>query len=194
VHTLLQTEQDILKGLAAGNRAATEEIYKQHHKTIVKWVLNNGGDVSDAEDVFQEGMVILFEKAQSDSFRLTCKVGTYLIAVSKNLWYQRMQQRRKDPVLLPENEDGESGIHRVYEEDISTHHEREVYYEQLNDALEQLGEPCRSLLTAFYHQDKNMQEITTLFGYTNADNAKTQKYKCLTRLRKLFYGVQAKTT
>ena len=27
-----------------------------------------------------------------------------------------------------------------------------------------------------------------LFGYTNADNAKTQKYKCLMRLKKLFFA------
>jgi hypothetical protein len=33
-----------------------------------------------------------------------------------------------------------------------------------------------------------MQEIAINFGYTNTDNAKTQKYKCLNRLRKLFFN------
>jgi len=33
-----------------------------------------------------------------------------------------------------------------------------------------------------------MQEICERFGYTNADNAKNQKYKCLMRLRKLFFA------
>jgi hypothetical protein len=32
-----------------------------------------------------------------------------------------------------------------------------------------------------------MQEIAASFGYTNADNAKNQKYKCLMRLKKLFF-------
>jgi len=31
-----------------------------------------------------------------------------------------------------------------------------------------------------------MVEIAAGFGYTNADNAKNQKYKCLMRLKKLF--------
>ena len=72
------------------------------------------------------------------------------------------------------------------------HEEREAHYEQLDVALDQVGEPCRSLLKAYYHHDKSMQEIAADFGYTNPDNAKTQKYKCLARLRKIFYTMQAK--
>ena len=33
-----------------------------------------------------------------------------------------------------------------------------------------------------------MSEIAKEFGYTNADNAKNQKYKCLMRLKKIFFG------
>ena len=33
-----------------------------------------------------------------------------------------------------------------------------------------------------------MIEIASFFGYTNADNAKNQKYKCLMRLKKLFFA------
>ena len=54
-----------------------------------------------------------------------------------------------------------------------------------------LGEPCRSLLRAYYHDDKSMQQIAVAFGYTNPDNAKTQKYKCLTRLKKIFFNAKA---
>jgi hypothetical protein len=32
-----------------------------------------------------------------------------------------------------------------------------------------------------------MPEITEKFGYTNVDSAKNQKYKCLMRLKKLFF-------
>ena len=80
----------------------------------------------------------------------------------------------------------------MYEEDINAHQEREEHYRQLNAALRRLGEPCSSLLKAYYQHDKSMQDIAAEFGYTNSDNAKTQKYKCLARLKKLFYGVQEK--
>lgn len=188
----INTEQQLLAELAAGNRPAAERVYRQHHPTVVHWIINNGGTESDAEDIYQEAMVILYEKSQSEDFRLTCKIGTYLFAISKHLWYKRLQQMQRQPGYLPENTGSEEGRDWIYEDEIKVHEERESHYNQLNQALNQLGEPCASLLRAFYTQDKSMQQIASEFGYTNPDNAKTQKYKCLTRLRKLFYGVQSK--
>lgn len=187
----LHTEQELLNLLAQGNRQGTTQIYKQHGKPILAWVQNNGGAQADAADILQEAMVVLYEKAQNPEFCLTCKIGTYLFAVSKHLWYKKLQQRQKQPEFLPDN-DGEGSKEWAYEEDVKTHEERELHYEHLDAALEQIGEPCRSLLKAFYHQDKSMTEIAADFGYTNPDNAKTQKYKCLNRLRKIFYNAQAK--
>ena len=58
----------------------------------------------------------------------------------------------------------------------------------MEKAMSGLGEPCKSLLEAFYMQKRSMQEIASGFGYTNAENAKNQKYKCLMRLKKLFFS------
>jgi len=193
VQSPVNNEHHLLAALAAGDRTATEQIYQQHFKIVNGWLIKNGGTSADAADVFQEAMVVLFGKAENEDFRLTCSIGTYLFAVSKRLWYKKLQRQSRDPVSLKYDTEGEEDEYGVaHEEDINVHHEREVHYEQLNTALDQIGEPCRSLLKAFYHNDKSMQEIAADFGYTNPENAKTQKYKCLTRLRKLFYGVQAK--
>ncbi len=184
----LNIERELLSGLARGERGATEKVYARHYSTVTKWIRNNGGEAQDADDIYQEAIVILYEKAQQEEFRLTCKIGTYLFSIGKNLWYKRLQQLQKQPTSLADDENEVW----AYEDDIKAHHEREQYYNQLHTALEQIGEPCRSLLQAFYHKDKSMQEIAAEFGYTNPDNAKTQKYKCLTRLKKIFYGAQAK--
>jgi RNA polymerase sigma factor (sigma-70 family) len=192
VQSPTNTEQQLLTALAAGERGATEDIYRQNFHIVNGWLIKNGGTSADAADIFQEAMVVLFGKAQNEHFRLTCAVGTYLFAISKHLWYKKLQKQNREPALLDniaiENE--EHGI--GYTDDINVHHEREAHYDQLNAALDQVGEPCRSLLKAFYHHDKSMQEIAADFGYTNPDNAKTQKYKCLARLRKIFYNVQVK--
>lgn len=188
----LYTEQELLSLLAKGERTATEYVYKEHGKIITSWIKNNAGSETDADDVFQEAMIILYEKAQQEDFRLTCKIGTYLFAVSKYIWYKKLQKQQKQPGSLPDNAGNDDYSDWAYEEDIKAHNEREAHYHQLDASLEQLGEPCRSLLKAFYHNDKSMQEIAADFGYTNPDNAKTQKYKCLNRLRKLFYGAQVK--
>ena len=193
MHSSINSDHHLLASLAAGDRRATEEIYKQNSRIFSAWLVKNGGNSVDAADIFQEAMVILFGKAEAPDFRLTCSLGTYLFAISKNLWFKRLQKQSRNPVFLEENlgaDDSDPGI--AYSEDIKVHEERELHYDQLNASLDQIGEPCRSLLKAFYHHDKSMQEIAADFGYTNPDNAKTQKYKCLARLRKLFYNVQAK--
>ena len=52
--------------------------------------------------------------------------------------------------------------------------------------MQQLGDPCAKLLNNFYKKEMTMQEIAHAFGYTNAENAKSQKYKCLARLKKIY--------
>lgn len=155
------------------------------------WICGGGGDEADAADIFQEAMVVLFEKSHHPDFRLTCRIGTYLFAISKHLWFKKLERRKKSPVSFTDDAGFDDGTDWAYADDISIHEERELHYQQLDVALEQLGEPCRSLLKAFYHHDKSMQEIAADFGYTNPDNAKTQKYKCLTRLKKIFFNMQA---
>ena len=74
------------------------------------------------------------------------------------------------------------------EEEIELHEKRLADFSIMETAMSKIGEPCKSLLEAYYIQKKQMQQIATEFGYTNADNAKTQKYKCLVRLKKLFFA------
>ena len=74
------------------------------------------------------------------------------------------------------------------DEDLELHEKHNDDFQLMEAAMSKIGEPCKSLLDAYYIQKKNMQEIAVDFGYTNADNAKTQKYKCLVRLKKLFFA------
>ena len=78
-------------------------------------------------------------------------------------------------------------LHAVPDEDMEEHERLDTEYTMMEKAVNTLGEPCKSLLEAFYMQKKSMQEIAETFGYTNAENAKNQKYKCLIRLKKVFF-------
>jgi DNA-directed RNA polymerase specialized sigma subunit len=73
------------------------------------------------------------------------------------------------------------------EDEIEGHEQRNAEFEMMEKAINSLGEPCKSLLEAYYLQKQNMQVIAANFGYTNSDNAKNQKYKCLMRLKKIFF-------
>lgn len=174
--------------MAAGSRKATEVVYRLNYKTVISWIVTQGGQAADAEDVYQEAMVVLFKKSQQPDFRLTCKISTFLFAVSKHLWFKRLDHLRRQPATLGDNAGNDEGLDWIYEDEVRTHLEQEAHFSRLEHAIDQLGDPCSSLLRAFYHKGLSMSEIASQFGYTNPDNAKTQKYKCLNRLKKIFHG------
>jgi len=74
------------------------------------------------------------------------------------------------------------------ETDMGMFEKKEAAFAIMDRALNSLGEPCKSLLEGYYINKKGMQELANKFGYTNADNTKNQKYKCLMRLKKLFFA------
>jgi RNA polymerase sigma factor (sigma-70 family) len=175
-------DNDLLKGLAEGDRKSIELIYKSHFNMIQTLVINNSGSIDDARDIFQEALVVLYEKVRMGSFELNCQLKTYLYSVCKRLWLKRLQQSSRYVAADMEVESTVS-----VEEDITVHEKRDADYELMNKAIGSLGEPCKSLLEAYYINKMNMQDIASQFGYTNADNAKNQKYKCLMRLKKIFF-------
>ncbi|HEX4373753.1 MAG TPA: sigma-70 family RNA polymerase sigma factor [Puia sp.] len=175
-------EQELLHGLALNNRQAIETIYKENYAMVQNLILNNSGSSDDAKDVFQEAMIVLYEKVRSGSFELNCQIKTYVYSVCRRLWLKRLNQLQK---ITPEIQSLEELV--AIEEEMETHEQRNNDFVLMEKAMQHLGEPCKSLLEAYYLQKKSMVEIANNFGYTNADNAKNQKYKCLMRLKKMFF-------
>lgn len=180
---ILQLEQVLLKGLAESDKNSIESIYRENYPSIQTFVLNNNGSVDDARDVFQEAMIVLYQKAGIDSFELNCQIKTYLYSICRRLWLKRLQQLGKFSTHVENLEDT-----IPVEEDMDDHEKRNDDFNLMEQAMSKIGEPCKSLLDGYYLQKRNMQELALEFGYTNADNAKTQKYKCLVRLKKIFFA------
>ncbi|HEV9036039.1 MAG TPA: sigma-70 family RNA polymerase sigma factor [Puia sp.] len=178
-------EQDLLEGLAKNDRMAIETIYKQHYNMVQSMILANSGYPDDARDIFQEAMIVLYEKVISGSFELNSQLKTYLYSVCRRLWLKRLSQLQR---VSPEVEGLEERI--PVEEDLEKHEQRNRDFIVMEQAMNSLGEPCKSLLEAYYLGKKSMVEIAGDFGYTNADNAKNQKYKCLMRLKKIFSQIK----
>ena len=176
-------EHNLLKGLANNDSSAVETLYKRHFGMIQHFVTNNNGSFDDARDIFQEAMIALYEKVQNDSFTLTCQIKTYLFSICKNLWLKRLQQMGKYSSPLSSEEEAIS-----VDTDLEELAHKDAAFAIMDRALNSLGEPCKSLLEGYYLNKKAMQELAAEFGYTNSDNAKTQKYKCLMRLKKLFFA------
>ena len=174
------TEEEQIRLLQNGDDNILQIIYRQYYQTIVNLVMNNNGSLQEAKDIYQETLIIFYEKVKDENFELNCKLKTYLYSISRNLWLKQLQHKKRFTNSIS---DSEEYLEIPWEEASK----KEDQYQAMHTALESLGEPCRSILKDFYMYSQSMEEITEKFGYTNADNAKNQKYKCLKRLKKVFF-------
>ncbi len=169
------------------NTAALKQLYKAHYPMVLNLVLSNNGSEQEAKDVYQEAIIHFYERLQQTEFVLACKIKTYLYAVSRRLWLKRLAEQKKK--IRIEEEDRFGGI----EEEIVDLESKERNFLAMDKALDTLGEPCRTIVEDYYLKSLTMEEITVKFGYTNTDNTKNQKYKCLQRLKRIFFeGVMDK--
>jgi len=170
-----------LEAIRKGNEFVLRKVYKEHYPLIRKLVVANRGDEDDARDIYQEAFIVFYENMRVEGFELTCGIGTYLYSVARNLWFKRLRSYGKGTVSI--TEENESEIADVSESTV-LHAQMEKNIVCIEQALDKLGEPCKTILTDYYFRKLSMQDIAEKMNYTNADNAKNQKYKCFNRLKK----------
>jgi RNA polymerase sigma factor (sigma-70 family) len=172
------TDEQILASIRAGDDRALGQVYRHNKEAIIRYVLNNNGKEDDALDIFQEAVVLFYEKAKNVDFVLTASIGTYLFAICKNMWLKQLRSKGlvttsdtpKDIVDITEDEDEILSNERV---------------SAILSLLNQMIGNCKDLLSAFYYDKKSMLEIKDIFNYNTEESAKNQKYKCLKRLKEL---------
>ena len=186
--SLTPNDDALIAAIRSGDERALAHLYRLHWPMVSHFVLQNSGSEDDAQDVYQEGVMVFYEKVRDGSLELSCQIKTYLYAVCRRLWLKRLTSKSRFGVRLLDDEEHGPYLNTGAEEDLLGAEEQDRRFATMSAALSHLGEPCRSLLEGFYLLDKSMQDLTAEFGYTNADNAKNQKYKCLVRLKKLFFA------
>ncbi len=178
----LLKDREIVEGILLKDKKALQYVYDSCFPLVLKMVVKNSGNKDEADDLFQDAVVVLFENVNTGNFELKSSVSTYIYSVSWRLWLKRLKQKGKQMKVMPETSDFPD-----VEKEILVYEEEERRFEKLGKSIDQLGEPCKSLLQDFYINGLNMQELADKFSYTNPENAKNQKYKCLQRLRKMFF-------
>ncbi|MBC7744676.1 MAG: sigma-70 family RNA polymerase sigma factor [Flavobacterium sp.] len=176
-------DAEIIIGIQKGSKDSLNSLYNSFYPMVLQFVLANNGDEDEAKDIFQESVIVLYNKVKSGGFELNSKLKTFIYSVCRRLWLKRLNQKSRNSAS--ELRDFEE--FQAVEYDLEFHQQKDAQFLQMEKALMHLGEPCRTIIEDYYIKNQSMQEITEKFGYTNADNAKTQKYKCLQRLKKLFF-------
>lgn len=136
-----------------------------------KYIVNNSGTADDAEDVFQDALVILCKKVRDGELQLTVPLKHYVMGIVKNCWMQQLRQNKK--ILINEITTDIPAVER----------NEESSFFLAKAAFELLGEKCRQLLILFYHRQESFKHIAAKLAFSDEKVAKNQKYRCLQKAK-----------
>ncbi|MDX2190339.1 MAG: sigma-70 family RNA polymerase sigma factor [Bacteroidota bacterium] len=165
-------DSDVIEKIKKGEESALDYLYKKNYKMMVNLVLKNNGTEDEAKDVFQDALIVFWQKTTSGELVMTSKISTYLYSVCQNLWRKELERKSK---------------HSNEEKDVAESVDYEVNerVQIIHKCLDEIGEACKKILSYYYFEELSMIDIADKMGFANADTAKTKKYKCKQELDKL---------
>lgn len=159
-----------------GDTDTLTNLYRECFPSIKQFIIKNSGDIEDAEDVFQEALVILYRKIKEDSLVLKCALSTYIYSICRNMWLDRLRRKSRTIGVI----DGEQEIVDLGDDIITTIHKNDQYalYQK---HFQSIGKGCQKLLTLFF-EGKKMQFITQAMGFGSEGYTRKRKFKCKEKL------------
>lgn len=170
------SDQDILALFKNGHREKAFQKLYQLYPRIEKLILKHGGTRADANDVFQEALIILYRNLLTTNFELSSSFYTYLYSVSRFVWYDLKKQITKQE-LNELKADEVDHFKKVIEE---------KKYKLAEHAFLEIGQRCQRLLQLFYIKAMSFKAIANDMQFKSAKIAKNQKYKCLQKAKNIY--------
>ena len=181
----MPTNNEILKLLLDPTEVSKNKgfvlLYKSQYPHVRSFVNRHGGQDADANDVFQEALLVIYNRIKDEDFTLSASIETYLFTVAKNQWYKRFRDN-KDELKL---DDEDSLVESIDDTDFYTILTDSERAKTIAKLIDQLGPTCRNLLTFFYYEKMNMKEIADTLNFKDANSAKSKKAKCISKLKNI---------
>ena len=190
------SDQELLKKIKE-NSDNLGYVYKNCKGNSIRFMKKMTSKMNEyeLEDVFQDAILVLYEKITKGNFELTCSFQTYLNSVCR---FQLLNTFNKSEItvdFIENNEDDDDNSELSYLNITDSldviDNTNEPYFQAIEKALLKIkdaGGHCYELLTLFWYHKKSMNELTEVFEYSNEANTKVQKSKCQKRLEKLAFN------
>lgn len=180
------TDNQYLEALCAGNSSLLNEVYRKHSREVMLWVLKNNGDADDAQDLFQDALMAIYDRYCGRDFQLSGAFGALLMTVCRRKWFDRLSQKKREEGVR------NAEMERYTEETPEWEAAEEAMLQQkrqecLSQVFELLSEQCRKLLSLITADETPVEQIAQQLGMANANAVYQSKHRCTARWRQLFY-------
>lgn len=174
------SDDAILRGLKEKRSDSIRYFYREFFPVAKSIVEKNSGSYQDAEDVFQDGIIALYQKIQMEPLRLNCSLKTFFYSMCRNIWMTRLERKWR---LLYQDDFVSEAAEEYDANPLDINEERLEKTRLYQNHFLSLPADCQKILQMFLSKS-SLKEISEFMGYKDSHYAKTRKYLCKNMLRK----------
>ena len=160
-----------VEGILNGDPKVLARIKANYFARISRFILANSGSEEDAQDIIQEAILVVYEKAKKGGMELRSSFYTYLYAVCRNLWLYHLRDDKSRMHVSVRDTDAYEAEDTVGSA-IKAHRQYILYQEK----FEELSENCKKVLGWFFKK-KPLKEIAAAMKVTEA-YARKRRCEC----------------
>jgi RNA polymerase sigma factor (sigma-70 family) len=168
----LPSNTDLIKGIRNHDSSILHYVYDVYYPVIEGYITHNQGTREQARDIFQDAMIIVYRRIKSDELELSCKFGTYLYAICKNIWMQerkkylqRAEKLRQQPLEV--NDPGPA------DDPLLQKHLTNLF----NKHFDALSKDCQKILSMYFN-NFSVEDIRAAMNYKDLHHTADRKYRC----------------
>lgn len=165
---------DLLNGIRRNDTIVLQYIYKNFYSNINFFIKKNSGDDDDANDIFQEAIIIIYRKLKADELILDCSFETYLYSVCRFLWLKHLDKRKIEKENIKDNQ---QYVEDIYDESLEKITDLNERYRLYQKHFTNLGKDCQKVLQLYFDKVP-LKNIAQIMGFKSEKYAKKRKFKC----------------
>jgi RNA polymerase sigma factor (sigma-70 family) len=166
------TKEKIIEGIIRGDSEILKFLYQENFRKIRFLITTNNGSEVDAEDIFQETLVVLFRKLRETNYQITSSLNTFIYAVARTMWLKELNSRKIKAEIFDTEDSYISDLPDII--DLIEKNERLKLF---REKFEELSNDCKKVLNMFLN-NLSIKDITRIMGYSSEQHTKNRQYRC----------------
>jgi len=175
-------EQEIPSLIRQGkDRVVIPLLYKILFPKVKAYILRNRGSKEDADDVFQDAVLLFYTQVVENKFNDKYTVYGYVYRLSINRWLNKIRKDKKLVFVegLQDEEDRVDERADMRALNVLLNHEN-----VLRKLFSGIGEKCIEILTYTIYYNLMLEDIVLRMGFTSEGAVKMQLKRCKGKLYK----------
>lgn len=168
------TNLELLNGILRNDTIVLQFIYKNFYSKINFFIKKNNGDDDDANDIFQEAIIIIYRKLKANELALDCTFETYLYSICRFLWLKQLEKRKIEKENIKDNHEFNDELYDDSLDKVTDLNER---YRLFQKHFANLGKDCQKILQLYFDKVP-LKTIAQMMGFKSEKYAKKRKFSC----------------